>query len=325
MTRLLTILLVIALSACSAAPPMRDAAILPAKPTLSKALSDVRALSAEYGDKIWAGFSKAHFGVVLVDEDKETLLCDARLPSGFVAGPFDTILGCSTAVGPKSWRQGNMLAAMPAFGPPSVIVMGSPEATRLALPEWKLTVLHEHFHQWQSQLPDYYRKVDALDLSNGDKTGAWMLDFAFPYDDVAVEAAFDTASGAMAEAIDTGSVEDFDTYLAARRKFEIEAGEKNWRYWEFQMWQEGVARWTEMAIGGGASDQNVRDAASNKKIKIMNALRNPDLKANRRVSVYAYGAGEAMLLDLHRPNWRRCYANQFALAPLLTGECDPPR
>ena len=76
-----------------------------------------------------------------------------------------TVTGCDRLVRPRSNLPDNWLAAMPLFGPPSTIVIGTPEATGLALPRWRSTIFHEHFHQWQAALPDYYARVLALDLS----------------------------------------------------------------------------------------------------------------------------------------------------------------
>ncbi len=81
--------------------------------------------------------------------------------------------------------QPNLLATFPAFGPPSVVVVGRAEATKKASTSWVLTILHEHFHQHQSADPEYYREVEQLGLSNGDQTGMWMLNYPFPYQSAA--------------------------------------------------------------------------------------------------------------------------------------------
>ena len=57
---------------------------------------------------------------------------------------------------------------MPAFGPPSTVVVGTPSATKRSAAAWRATLIHEHFHQYQSALPRYYDRVNALGLSRGD-------------------------------------------------------------------------------------------------------------------------------------------------------------
>ena len=64
--------------------------------------------------------------------------------------------------------------------------MGTPEATGLKPADWRRTILHEHFHQWQATLPGYHQRIDALALAGDDQNGMWMINYAFPYkrDDV---------------------------------------------------------------------------------------------------------------------------------------------
>lgn len=133
-------------------------------PEVAAGIADSRHLAQHVGDTVWPAFSTAPFGFLLVTPDRELLLCDPRVPDGFTVGPSIAALGCSSASGPRSWRQPSFLAAMPTFGPPAIIVMGSPATTGRSQADWELTVLHEHFHQWQSALPGYYARVDALDL-----------------------------------------------------------------------------------------------------------------------------------------------------------------
>ena len=148
---------------------------------------------------------------------------------------------------------GNWLAAMPLFGPPSTIVMGTPASTGLTGPRWRSTVLHEHVHQWQAALPDYYARVAALDLAGGDETGMWMLEFRFP---LCRSGGRRRPRRRVARARRRSGRARHAGLLARgwpiisrlRRAFAAAAGARNWRYFEFQLWQEGVARWTEIAI-----------------------------------------------------------------------------
>ena len=295
------------------------AAAMPA-PDIGADLAALRQEARTAGETIWPGYGNAPFGLLLIDGDTETLLCQAA-PDGFTAAGRDQATGCERHVRPRNGLPANLLAAMPIFGPPSTIVMGTPEATGLSPARWRSTVLHEHFHQWQAALPDYYERVAALDLAAGDETGMWMLNFPFPYHDPAVAAAYAQAAQTLSAALDARGTAGFESrlrdYVERRRVLAATAGERNWRYLEFQLWQEGVARWTEMAIGGASADMALRSDAEARRGEILEALRNPDLLAGQRLVVYALGAGEAMLLEACGPAWRARYPRLLALGPLV--------
>jgi hypothetical protein len=199
--------------------------------------------------------------------------------------------------------------------------MGTPEATGRTEEGWVRTILHEHFHQWRYALPDYFSRIGALDLHDGDQTGMWILNYPFPYEDPRVGRTFADASQKLSEAVAARETPEllpaFDRYIAARQALAAEAGERNWRYLELQLWQEGVARWTEIALGKIYPLQKVRDSAARLERDTLDELRNPSLRERKREAVYAYGAGEAMLLEECWPEWRSEYGTQLTLQPLL--------
>ena len=78
------------------------------------------------------------------------------------------------------------------------MVVGSAERTGKSSTGWVLTLMHEHFHQWQYSQPDYYPRLNALDLARGDTTGMWALEYAFPYDSVPVQRAVQRLADALA-------------------------------------------------------------------------------------------------------------------------------
>lgn len=288
---------------------------------LGPELAALRTFASAQGERIWPGFGTAPFGMLLLREQQEILLCQPTLPAGFTADGRDAATGCARAVRPRSRFGAGMLAAMPLFGPPSTIVMGTPETTGLTLPRWRATVLHEHFHQWQTALPDYYSRVAALDLAGGDESGMWMLNFAFPYAEAAPAAAFAEASQALAEALTARGRPAFAdrlaTYLVRRRAFAAVSGERNWRYFDFQLWQEGIARWTELALGRASPDPVMRDDAQVRETELIAELRRPDLTGKGRVAVYAMGAAEGLLMEACRAPWRTRYPQVLAVGPLL--------
>lgn len=290
-------------------------------PSLDATLAEVRHFAGAEGERLWPGYGGAPFGFLLIDGNAETLLCRDVVPQGFTPAGREPATGCSRATRPRSGLPDTLLAAMPLFGPPSTIVMGTPAGTGRAEPDWIRTILHEHFHQWQAELPDYYARLDALDLKDGDETGMWALNFPFPYADAEAGRRHREAAAALADAVAArGSPAfpaAFDRYLNARRAFAGAVGTRNWRYAEFQLWQEGVARWTEIALGRLYPDERVRTAAAALEARTLAGLHTEDLTGRGREFVYAYGAAEAMLLEACDPSWRQAYVSAVALGPLL--------
>lgn len=213
------------------------------------------------------------------------------------------------------------LAAMPLLGPPATIVMGTPQSTGRSKGDWLRTILHEHFHQWQWSQPGHYGRVDSLDLKGGDETGMWMLNFAFPYESVAADGAYARASEALADALELrgkpGFLAQFDRYLVARQLFARSVTPRDWRYLEFQLWQEGSARWTEIQLGKMYPDKAVREAALALEKSTLAEMRAPDLKKQKRELAYPFGAGEAMLMAACGSSWREAYPTALGHGPLL--------
>ena len=284
-------------------------------------LAAVRLFAAAEGERLWSGYGNAPFEFLLVEPDQESLLCRSSVPAGFRSAGRDSATGCERYTRPRTSLPDTLLAAMPLFGPPPTIVMGTPESTGRTPAGWLRTILHEHFHQWQFSLPEYFARIDALDLKGGDETGMWALNFAFPYERADVVAAQAAASQALAEAVaargTTGFYSKFDAYLIARRTLARAAGERNWRYAEFQLWQEGVARWTEIQLGKAYPDPEVSKSAAVLEERTLAELKKPAIAKQKREFVYAYGAAEAMLLEACGAKWRKRYPAVLSLGPLL--------
>jgi hypothetical protein len=312
--RLISALVLVSAAAAASPPPA-------ANWTVGAEVAHVRKFASVAGDQLWPGYGKAPFGFLLIGAKEEQLLCQSPAPAGFTADGTDPATGCVRYVRPRSDLPDGLLAALPVFGPPSTIVMGTPETTGRSRADWTRTILHEHFHQWQDSLPDFYDRAAALGLSGDDHSGMWMLNYPFPYSDPATVDAFDAASHALVAAIDArgkpGFKANFAAYLEARHKLAQTAGEKNWRYAEFELWKEGVARWTEIQLGKGYPDAGVRRSAIALEQKSRAWLDKPDLTGAGREFVYPFGAAEAMLLEACWPQWRREYPKLLALRPLL--------
>ncbi len=288
---------------------------------VSEKLAQAQSFAKHSGDELWAGFGEAPFGFLLVDGDIETLMCRADVPKGFSPAGSDPATGCKQYTRPRSGLPDNLLAALPIFGPPSTIVMGTARSTGRDEADWTRTILHEHFHQWQDSFPDIFTRMRDLDLAGDDTTGMWMLNYRFPYGSPGTIAAFAPAAEALSKAVAARGTPAFraalSNYVSKRKALAAAVGERNWKYAELELWKEGVARWTEIQLGKKYPDPAVRESAAALEKKSIDWLATHDIAKAGREFVYPYGTAEAMLLEACGPRWRTQYPKLLALGPLL--------
>ena len=128
-------------------------------------LAEAFRLADAIGDKIWPGWSKASFAVLLVTPEWEYLLRHPQPTKDF------TLLGEDNLLQSKVWyrkrtQRVDFLATFPAVGMTPTIVIGQAENTseKTSTP-WVVTLLHEHFHQLQWHDPRYLADVGGLKCS----------------------------------------------------------------------------------------------------------------------------------------------------------------
>src|SRR5262249_43772485 len=171
--------------------------------------------------------------------------------------------------------------------------------------------------------PRYFTDVDALGLAQGDQTGMWMLNYPFPY--AAVKDEFTALAKLLAAALrargQADFAEKFSGYLEGRRKFRAALKPDDRKYLDFQLWQEGIARYTEyhiamLAAAGYQPTEAFRGVKDFKPYKeeaaailkrIEQELDSVRLDKSKRDAFYAFGAAEGLLLDRARPDWRKRY------------------
>jgi hypothetical protein len=293
-------------------------------------LAEAFRLAAELGDDVWPGWSKAPFAVLLVTPEREFLIGHPAPPAGFTRYAYDSTLAKEVYARTRVF-QVNLLATFPIAGPLPVIVIGKPELTGKSTNGWILTLLHEHFHQRQFAHPGYYDALKALDLARGDTTGMWALNYRFPYGARDVGERFDSLARALGRAIRTDSApaaRDVEAVHRARAALRATLAADDARYLDFQLWQEGAARYTEYRIAALAAERftpsaavralpdfkpwsDVRDAVHR---SIVNGTAEARLDTDGRTVAYPVGAALAMVLDRVRPAWRTEYFERpFAL------------
>jgi hypothetical protein len=231
----------------------------------------------------------------------------------------------------------NLLATFPIGDAPTIVIGQAENTSKKTSTPWVVTVLHEHFHQLQYSQPNYYPDVTALNLARGDQTGMWMLNYAFPYSDSKVKEQFAVLSRLLATALESDSG-DFATkladYLSARRKFGESLSPDDYKYFSFQIWQEGIARYTEYRVAEMAAVRYkpskkfrslndyrpFKQVADQIKSDILKELSTLRLEDYQRVAFYPLGAGEGLLLDRATPQWQsRYFSKRFYVDKYFDG------
>lgn len=275
------------------------------------------------GERVWPGFRRAPFQVDLIEPDREFLFCRAR-ENGFQPLGRDPVTGCPVQSRDRVLAP-DLSASFSALGGAPVIAMGTPKALENDPLHWVFTVVHEDFHQFQSVIPGYAEHVRAIKPS--DAIGDWMLSYPFPYADEKVGAAFEVMSASADAFLKASTVASarsaIRAYVMARRQARRLVPDADWRYYEFQVGQEGVARWTEMAIAraAGANDPDLAALAVDQRKALsvsLDAIHRQGLKMWKRSAFYVFGAIEAEMLEAAKPDWKSVYLKDpFSLGDQL--------
>ena len=279
-------------------------------------------LADQIQDQLWPDWSRTPVPLLLVTPDAEFLTHWADPPQGFEKVDDEFYAG------PRKFPT-SFLATFPAFGPPSVIVIGEPQNTgaKKSTP-WLITVMHEHFHQLQNAQPGYFRAVEALGLTHGDNTGMWMIRYPFPYEDAQVAQRFARLRDMLLTTVNETDKKKFaklaSQYVSDRKKFFSQLSPDDNKYLSFQLWQEGIARYTQVkAAEAAVSYQPSPEFAAlpdyepfssygpSARAETLAELKELELAKAKRNTVYSFGATEGFLLDRLNPKWKEQYFKQM--------------
>jgi hypothetical protein len=277
----------------------------PIPPATVSAIAAATRLMDQVAKKVWPGWESAPTQLLLVTDSTEFFLQRPR-------------------TGEVTWRRPRIfsptfLATFPAVGGVPTIVIGTPERTGLPPDRWILTVQHEHFHQFEYTRPDYYTRLAALGLAHGDTTGMWALNFPFPYDSLSIQIGVRQWAVALHEALlapDATRAAATARARAAKRALDAMLAPDDRKYLDFQLWQEGVPRWIELAMArAGARNGLVSDSTlAWQEDRIVTTLTKVDLGRQHREVVYALGAAVAELLERGGKDWKgRYFERMFEL------------
>jgi hypothetical protein len=275
-------------------------------------------LAAQIQDQIWPNWSQVPAPLLVVTPETEFLTHHPATPKEFKAAEDGFYAR------PRQFET-NLLATFPAFGPPSVIVIGEPKNTssKTSTP-WLITLMHEHFHQLQNSQTGYFQAVQDLGLSRGDTTGMWMLNYPFPYDEPEVARAFANLRDLLLKAVNEPDKHEAEKlarkYIQARKGFFARISPDDRKYFNFQLWQEGIARYTQIKAAEAAAQyqptaeytalsdfESFAAYAAKARTDTLNELKRADLSQWKRNVVYSFGAAEGLLLDRLNPKWKDAY------------------
>jgi hypothetical protein len=280
-------------------------------------------LSNQVGHKVWKGIAKVPFVILLITDSVEFLIHHPYPSAEFALSENDTLLNTKILFRKRQFPTG-MLATFPAVNGVSCIVVGTAALTGKSTTDWIVTLFHEHFHQYQFTYPDYFASVDKLELSGGDQTGMWQLNYAFPYSDAAIVKQYNSYRDALSTAVsnisNTGFKKTFKKYLKERAKLQQTLSPADYRYFSFQIWQEGIARYTEYKflkeLEGyypTAEVTKLKDFVPFKEYKEdfyhlqLKKLSDLKLDDDKRLCFYAVGFAEGLLLENRSSQWKEKY------------------
>lgn len=280
-------------------------------------------ISKAYGDAIWRGFNSAPFTVVLVTDKYEYLINHPNPTKDFKLLGKDKILNTEVYVRKKQFNK-RFLATFPAVNGVNCIVIGTPENTGLNSTEWIITLLHERFHQYQYNSPNYHKDALALGISKGDTTGMWQLNYPFPYEDISVNKCYNKYTEYLIKTVEARNNKNwkkvYKQYIDKRKEFKDSLKEDDYKYISFQWYQEGIARYTEYAFLRLLQDSepskevlNLKDFVAYEEYlkefytRHLENVKKMKLSKEKRITVYDIGFAEALVIEHVNKDWKDKY------------------
>ncbi len=278
---------------------------------LIEILTTTDEIAKEWSPKVSGLDNSMSIKLLLVTDSIEYLIGYSNRINGFVASETLSFNGQAIYKKATSTNTG-FKATYPLSNGIPTIVIGTPENTGLDLGNWVLTILHEHFHLLQMNGPNYFQEVESLDLSGGDQTGMWMLNYDFPYADPVVSKMLSDLGHNLADGIENGNVEILEIVTGLQEELTPE----DFRYMEFQLWQEGIARYIEheysLVLDELKDELRLKKGRFNEiaQEKLMTGLKNLrtiNAYADKRVVFYDLGWGIGMILGRMNKQWKQDY------------------
>ncbi|SNT25590.1 hypothetical protein SAMN05421640_2983 [Ekhidna lutea] len=274
----------------------------------SHRIAEIQQIAEEVKASYWPEWMEVPFIILLVDEDFEYLAGHPNPATFSQASYFDSLLNQKIYFRKRTFPK-NMSASFPLIDSNPVIVMGNIMNSYFDEERWVWTLLHEHFHQFQYTREGYYQKSNELDLAKDSLDGMWPLNYSFPYENDTVDQIIEEMSGLLLKSMDGESV--LPKYWEAKRQLKSVISEKDYRYFNFQIWQEGFPRFLEIDLlqhwNQTNSNENRIKLLREYREEIREDLSEPNLKDRGRLIFYSLGATEWILISSTNHQWKRGY------------------
>jgi hypothetical protein len=273
-----------------------------------------------FGDSIWENISKTPLRILLVSDSLEFLFNHSKPSKDFKLFTYDPVLRTNIYIRNRIFPT-YLLAAFPAVNSVDCIVVGSPNNVNRKDEDWIIALLHEHFHVYQGTSLLYKKTKKVLGKKFEKKCPNWMLDYNFPYNKESVINLFNKYSNLIYETYRTLDKKDLKKKINQYKLVEIEIQnsltQDDYDYFIFQIWQEGIARYTEFRYLKllNINKKYLKDVYSldytSKEKKLVNTcisrLLNNDLQSNKRHIFYSLGLLKGIINDKTYPKWQNSY------------------
>jgi len=285
-----------------------------------------------FGDSIWNNISATPLRILLITDSLEFLFNHDTPDKSFKFYQHDSHLNTDIYVRPKRFPK-FLRAAFPAVGGVDCIVVGIPKNTGyikntpMSDEDWIMMVLHEHFHVYQGANSQYKKNKAILEKKLSANSNNWMLDYNFPYDNKKVNEIFKRYSQSICQTLKSQDKDDLKDkrkqYLNDQKKLHKYLTSNDYSYLQFQIWQEGVATYTQYRYFDFVNRHNrffketyALDFKSKDKEFLKtyeDILLKKDLQKSKRKMFYSVGLLRGVINDKINPNWRKDYFETLTL------------
>lgn len=271
-------------------------------------INQILKLGKSLKEGYWPDWASTPFSILLVTPQNEFLIGHPNASNFSSTYYSDSIFKEDIYYRPASFPL-NMAATFPLIDRFPVIVMGDIDHANFGKSRWSWTLLHEHFHQFQMLSDGYFQKTNELDLARDSTDFMWQLNYPFPYEDMKIGRIIDEMCSILVKSWEDEEV-SISKYFKLRNELKKSISEKDYRYFNFQVWQEGLPRYLEVAlvkeaISSGYTPLNELLEEYNKEIN--QALKDPDFSNRKRILYYSLGAAEWNLIDKSLKDWKSSY------------------
>lgn len=273
-----------------------------------------------FGDSIWDNISKTPLRMLLITDSLEYLFNHDNPGTSFEWCQYDSILNTNIYVRPKKFPP-FLRATFPAVNGIDCIVAGNPQNTEKSDEDWIIMLLHEHFHLYQNENPQYKENIALLAQRISKGANNWMLDYDFPYNDTTINELFKEYSHSVNETCNSLNKNNFNEEVKQcvtdRSEIQEHLSPDDCDYFRFQIWQEGIATYTEYQYLNILNlncqyfkdvynlDYTLKDETLLK--AYTNYLLKTDLRKSQRDLFYSLGLLEGIIKDKTNPEWKTDY------------------